>query len=499
MRTNRVTTLLALALLFTPAVTRATVAGGSPGNACFLTLEGIDANPSCEDGSSCDADGAADGICTFQFTACAYQTTDGCTPQAVTKYVVKPKRDAGGIVLPATGATSATCAASASSFQVKLKTKGKGSKRKQIATTKALTILAKAGKAKDKNTVKFRCEPAGTACPANAAGGPKQLTMSVADQASDLDNGWTGESHAFPVTPNATISLCLADCDGTSDPECTGSGAVGAGTRNGATFGAPLPLLTAGVPVCLVNAFGGDITGATANMTTGEITVPVRLRTGVHITSLNEVCPRCDGGKCSGGSNEGGSCAVDAQLKVVQSLGANKTYNLSRSCPPSGAQKAADLDILLPLLTGISSLTSAECNTTNLGTCNVAFQDLPDGCGTCVEGGCVGNSQTCATQIDDPSNPGQQICVDSKGGTNQACCSGNKAKRCFPTNGGGTLSRKGLAAVPAAGANPSVLTADEVLAGTFCIPPTGACNVDRLTGLPGLGAIILPIQTQWTK
>ena len=96
-------------------------------------------------------------------------------------------------------------------------------------------------------------------------------------------------------------------------------------------------------------------------------------------------------------------------------------------------------------------------------------------------------------QIDDPSNPGQQICQDSKGGTSQFCCANDSTQPCFPD----VITRNGLAAIPiddGTGAS----SATEVFAGTFCIPPTGTCTVDSLTGLPGLGAV-LPVHTTWSS
>lgn len=488
--------LLAAATLL-PTLALATVNGGTTPRDCYLTFQGVDSGRTqgtkpiiaCEDGQACDGDGAANGQCVFKFTPCAFQPVAGCTPAAVTKYKTKKAKGTTlTLALPATGVTEATCGGE-STYTVKLKKK----KGKQIVTSKALTIKAKAtSKADtDNNALVFECQPVGTNCPVNTAGGPTSMTFVIKDTGTDLDTGWTGESHGFPVTPNATVTLCLSNCDGGADPVCDAAGVTGPGTLNGNTLGAPLPLLTNGVPVCVVNKYRDNISGTTANMTTGEVSGSIPLLSGVYITRTDKVCPRCTGGTCDSGSNTGGACSVDANITVVQSTGPNKNYALSRACPPDGAP--SNLTIDLRLTTGTDTKASSECNTSNRGPCNIAFKDLPDGCGTC-NATCTGAA--CTSQIDDPSNPGTPICKDSKGGTSQSCCSNDTTQPCFPTNNGGLLTRNGRAAVPADNGSGSIV-ADEVFAGTFCIPPTGTCTVDSLTGLPGLGAVVLPVQTTW--
>src|SRR5262249_44296557 len=209
-------------------IAMAQVSGGAnPATDCYLTFDGVSSGRSqgtkpiiaCEDGSPCDADGAANGVCVFQFTPCAFQTIAGCTPAAVTKYKTKKAKGTTlTLTLPPTGATTATCAASASTYTVKLKKK----KGKPVITSKALTITAQATSKKDadKNGLVFQCQPPGTNCPINTAGGPTSLTFVVKDTGTDLDTGWTGESHGFPVTPNSTVNLCLSNCDGAGDPVC---------------------------------------------------------------------------------------------------------------------------------------------------------------------------------------------------------------------------------------------------------------------------------------
>jgi hypothetical protein len=112
----------------------------------------------------------------------------------------------------------------------------------------------------------------------NCSPGQKELTLAVpvADGAhpelgngSDLDNGWTGTSHNFPVIGGSSLVYCLSGCDVTTTFDCTATGTTGAGTANGATFGAPLPLLAANVPVCVVNQFVDTTLNGTYNLQTG--------------------------------------------------------------------------------------------------------------------------------------------------------------------------------------------------------------------------------------
>src|SRR5262249_57458209 len=101
---------------------------------------------------------------------------------------------------------------------------------------KRVTLLIKRKGFQKKLVV--QCLPAGTgpsivSCPKRESPGlPSQITLTVptADRAhpelgngSDLDNGWTGTSHNFPVIGGSSLKYCLSGCDGTSTFECTGT------------------------------------------------------------------------------------------------------------------------------------------------------------------------------------------------------------------------------------------------------------------------------------
>jgi hypothetical protein len=95
---------------------------------------------------------------------------------------------------------------------------------------------------------------------ANPDGGPKELVLTIGPSGTDLDNGWTGSSHNFILVPNGKVDGCLTNCNSGSDTVCDFNAATGEGTPTGATFGAPLPLLAANVPVCVVSKWADNIT-----------------------------------------------------------------------------------------------------------------------------------------------------------------------------------------------------------------------------------------------
>src|SRR5262249_36800000 len=163
--------------------------------------------------------------------------------------------------------TGATCSAE-SILRLPLKVNKKGKVRPSPTVTLTAVAVASAKPKKDKDVIKVRCVPntGGGECSANPAGGPRELRLVAAASGTDLDNGWTGASHNFPVVSNSELRVCLTGCGATSNPQCTEDQAQ-TNVVNGATFGAPLPLLAAGIPVCVVNGFSTTkIAGFTADM-----------------------------------------------------------------------------------------------------------------------------------------------------------------------------------------------------------------------------------------
>jgi hypothetical protein len=498
----RLTAAATIALAWALAGTAsARILGGPKKSACFATIEDLTptkgrAIVQCNDGDACDAD-TTPGECTFQFRVCAYATDTGtpCTPAPVTRFKATK-----GVITPVPGATSFTCA-EPTSMVVRLK-----GKKKTKQGIKKITIRAKAKGKPDTINATLVCRKGTTsttippACTTkNPAGGPDELDLEVGEQGTDLDNGWTGVAHNFPVVSHSVLQVCLSDCDGTAaNPICTVTGKVGQGTANGPVFGPPLPLLAQGVPVCVINRYNtslGDVTGK-INFLTGEVPaatpLQVNLLADTYFTSTDKVCPRCTGngigtnGTCDAGNNTGKPCTVDSIITVSESLADpkyGKNYPLSRDCPPASSQFVSTLDVRLPLTTGTSTLAGpTPCNASQDSNCNA-------GCGT----SCSGNA--CV------SKDAQGRCIDAKGGISQNCCNDKPNTSCFPTANGGAITRTGQPGVPSpAPPDPTYpKTGTGVLATTFCETATAKSIINQTTGLPGPAALLLEGTQKWIK
>jgi hypothetical protein len=343
-------------------------------------------------------------------------------------------------------------------------------------------------------------------CAVNPAGGPNKLTLTVGENA-DLDTGVSGISHNQGVTVGSKTFVCLKDCDLSTNPVCTGTGETNAGgktgTINGDTFGAPLPLLSGGVPVCVINEYREDITLDHLDLATGDLSMKVRLLSKVHQGSNVEPapCPTCRvsgapaigvTGRCERGPNNGQPCKID---------GLTQFGPTSKDCPPPGANNVGNLVIDLNLTTGQVALPI----------------DGFEGGQTCAgrrEGGvggpcpCAGQKQRnqCANEnqcsADEPPCP-----TDLEPGVDQLCCDGSSGVSlgCYPGQGATDtdIIRTGVASLVFADPGtmsgawpdptyPKTTAEDGSLVSVFCIAATGSNVVDNVAGLPGPGAIILP-------
>src|SRR5262245_60663283 len=262
------------------------------------------------------------------------------------------------------------------------------------------------------------------ACPRGAPGTPRQVDFTVRSAGSDLDLGWTGTFHNRPLVAGARLTYCLARCDGAADTSCVGQGATGDGTLNGRSFGPPLPLLAAGVPVCVANRFQGPELHSTFNVATGEAQGDLDLFTDVYLTNQPaDVCPRCvvpgggeigSTGSCSPvAADPGAECRVEGIVDVAPGAGDDRHYTLSSRCLPPDTQRVATLGIRAPLTTG----TSTESGPVPCGdTQGPQQQDDACGGGSCTAR-CTG--QACVA-VDAMGR-----CVDVKRGISQVCCSTN--------------------------------------------------------------------------
>ncbi len=334
-------------------------------------------------------------------------------------------------------------------------------------------------------------QPVSPECTRTPSNLPTQLTLTVPlfdpsnparGNGSDLDNGVSGLSHNFPILGGSTLKYCLSGCDRANATTCTGTGTTGDNSLNGPTFGAPLPLVAANIPVCVVNRYQDSTITNTFDLATGKSTGDVKLFSDVYITNSQEVCPRCvvpggsgaigSQGTCSSSArNPGATCTVSGIDYVAQGAG-NPNYLLAGECIPPGNAIAGTLDLDLPLSTEGAQSAPGPLPCKSVGQ----TQDDSCGAGTC-SAGCTG-AACVATTAD-----GQ--CIDSKGGISQVCCSSDTTKPCFPTGEGGTIQRSGKRATDGQ---------TGALAATFCIAPTQSATVNITSGLPGPGAMILPVQ-----
>lgn len=468
--------------------------GGKASSDCYNVFKGVTATSGikvdCKDGDACDADGTANGSCTFNVRACAFETLPGCTPQAVTGYSGNWVKKF-GYSTPAPGVTTPTCGDPA---QVVVPLKGK---KKNKPGKRKLTLKAKsAGSPKtDPDKILLRClfgtgGTGGNSCLANPAGGPSQLTLTTAPTGSDLDTGFSGKSHNFIVPNGSQLHYCLTECDESSNPVCIGEGATdagGSGSLNGPTFGPPLPLFSSNVAVCVINRFKDPTIKAIINLQDGSLdarATPVNLLADTYQGSATQVCPRCTNGTCDSGRNQGAKCTVDGTVVVNNPPNiVNANYPVSRDCLPSGNALLGTPEVALNLYTGTVSLAGNAAG-------NLPCPGQPR------HTECTG-SATCTVDCSAES--------DFKGGVQQFCCTDAQKTDCFPTDaatGIGKIDRTGTPVIPQpAWPDPTYPKAADggVLAATFCIPSTTSILVDGTAGLPGPGALLLPGSVQFKK
>ena len=448
---------------------------------------------------------ACSSSCTFSVKECINESASVgsvCTPQSVTAVTIKP---AGVISPPPTGGSTPVCGATAT-VTVPLK----GKKQNHPGKAAFRIVATSSGKPKkDADKLVLRCLPnpasdgcgvsIGPTCPKNPQGGPDEVVLTVADKCTDLDNGWTGTSHNFPVTPGSQLFMCISGCDDSTNPNCTATGPIGAGSLNGVTFGPPLPLLAAQVPVCVLNRFQTPPT-ATGNIQTGTMDLQVKLFSDVFLTSVGLVCPRCKNAKCDSGPKMGQACKVDGTVTVAQAAG-DKVYPVSRDCPTDAAhsQFAGTLSITLPLTTGTSSLQGARPCRAQPGDPSTGIPVQDDQCGAgvcnsvCTGLACVSHATDC------PGSP----CLDSKGGLSQFCCSNDSTKPCYPTGNPAVakIERTGIPMPPTpVWPDPTYpKNGTGTVVSVFCEPATTANTINTTAGLPGPGALILPGSNVWMK
>jgi hypothetical protein len=478
--------------------------GGKAATDCAVVWDGVTVTRgattvTCRDGDpACDADGVINGSCTLGVNVCLLAAgVEGCTATSVDTLDVSPELLAAGevvrtpLVLPPTPASTAACGSGA---LVRLPLRGKSRpkpSRRFVLRAKATTLID--GRPQiDKDRLVLRCLPGdGEAeCPANPAGGPKELRLVASASGTDLDNGWIGIAHNFPIVGGSMLRACLTGCDASTTSVCTIDADTGPGTAN-PSFGPPLPLFVIGSATCLVNRYDSRITG-TADLATGAIDLTFNLLSEVWVAPPGIVCPQCSGnalgdtGVCLAGPDTGRACRVEGTVLVSDAN--DMVFKLSSNCRPEGTL-AAKLGIPLHVTTGERVLTGAlPCD----GQLETSACATSDGC----TAACTGDA--CVALVPDPIVPDQQVCLDRKGGLSQRCCADDTTRPCFPSD---RVVRTGRATAPLpAWPDPAYpKTGAPVLVDAFCEPATGANLLDALTtGLPGTSALILPMQACYT-
>ena len=319
--------------------------------------------------------------------------------------------------------------------------------------------------------------PGGTPCQE----GLNALTV-VSTLGSDLDTGWTGIAHDNQ-TP-AEVSVTVDATCGPGGVECTVDGTA----LVGELFGAPLPLSSGGVPVCVLNIFNEAISGD-FNCQEGCGTSDILLESQVFLVQdIAKPCPICSGddtpndgvknGTCDSGTTPGAACDVGA---IDANFG-----ETSLDCQPTGSS-VGELEIALsPTTTGTVSVdSSVDCLSPffDPGACYCPGQIQPN---ACTDGVCT-NNQCASGPIDGLcSNANFRSCRSGTGTTDcedlfpgSGSCT-DKPRPCFTTN----ISAMGECAVPNSGV-------EGELAAFFCIPATRAAAINTTAGLPGPGLVQL--------
>lgn len=479
------------------------VAGGKGKSDCYVGLDvEVDGNPIIKQTPKAVIAGACNGSCTFRVRACVglSEPAPKCTPTALSSFTQDPD-----LPDPPTLGPENACG-DEQVITVPL------NRKKTVQKIKLQGDATAAKPKRDKDRIKLICKrnkdeagtcgPGNEGCPTtcdNTDGGPDRMILTIADNGTDLDNGWTGNSFNFPLVQNGKVDACLSECNSTTDTECTVCGKIGPGTGSGVQFGAPLPLFANNVPVCVVSRWREDIKG-TVDEATGATSIDIKLFSDVYLTDANSVCPQCKNGRCNSGQRANQNCTVEATIPVFVSPQRTDTYELSSECAPSSPTATLNIDFV-PLTSGqadslVGPVPCPRPAGTPIGV--PAKSDDCPGNGTC-DSQCTGLA--CVAMVPDPTNPGSMVCQDSKGGLSQLCCSTQTNRPCHPLKNGGTLTRTGSVTAPQpALPDPTYpKTNAGVLAATFCIAATGTNTIDSVTGLPGPGAILLNGTGQFLK
>ncbi len=366
---------------------------------------------------------------------------------------------------------------------------------------------------------------------------------------ADLDTGWSGIAHDQGTLVGHIFDADTYGCS-SAGPDTVCSFVARYDTP---FFGAPLPLSSGGVPICVVNIVNGTTSG-TLNVTTGDLVYDYSLISSVfNGLAVAQPCPRCDGdpgfddgvkgGTCTGGPSNGNPCDADG---TSASFGAT-----SFDCLPDPAASIGDLRITFDdATTGTKTFTTSAASPNCTGsagpkclcdTCNDAGASpcatnadcpisggAPGICGgrRCLSGSnsgapCTASSAcpagACARPgeptkpnpcVDDSAVPGDgAICVDDgagqgtcpEGPIDNNCAAPEQFRGCSPSTPltdcpltGTCVASNRRCFLPTIARTGTPGPTAGAYAATFCIAPTSAPAVNNVAGLPGAGALTLP-------
>ena len=298
---------------------------------------------------------------------------------------------------------------------------------------------------------------------------------------AELDIGWTGIAHDQPWAAEQRLRLDLRCPPGTgATPAISRSTCSVTGGERGEIFGAPIPLSSGGIPVCVVNRLREPVTG-TVNTESGCGELRLELTASVFTAAdVARPCPVCSGdvapndgrkdGRCDGGPNPGAPCDVHAASALSGAT--------SNDCQPAGSSVGELAIDLLPLTTGIArARASTECKRKRSGPAGQCFCAGQAQANDCDAGAC-GASESC------DEGPVDGVCSQApfrgcRPGTGNDECGAvypgagsceNRTRHCFRDE------------IVAEGACDPVTP---TYVAVFCAPATRASAVNSTAGLPG--------------
>jgi hypothetical protein len=281
-------------------------------------------------------------------------------------------------------------------------------------------------------------------------------------------------------------------------------------TKAGCLYGAPLPVVNAGLSTCVINTIASDGTGiATCDVGSNSQNLP--LTSNVTITG-DELPRRCDAASgtaqgrkctstggvgtdtvcgpsgtcladpavqpcpicntttnlCNGGTNDGNACSATTELTAPQ-------YPTSHDCPHSAGIPLGNLPVPYALTTGTQSKLAFDIVQTNIF------------CGFCANSSAPSGS----ANFENPAHPCTKD-ADCTNGSFTFCRQLHSGAFGFPGSMHAELARRITETGASAGAISSTSgPKDGTLVSVFCIPPTFNGLVDGAASLPGPGAAAL--------